>query len=173
MGLRAIGAAMWWWAVLAACGKDTAGAASDADAPRSVVCSAAGVASVAGTGPSGALDAQHVYALAASGSCPDALVLVVTAEDPLAWPYRADSVAIDVPLPGVDLGAPVAWSGTFAATLSRPDGPALARGTLEVERGTSGYVTPTELRATARFHDGGWQFTATIDVPYCKATVCL
>jgi len=140
---------------------------------RSVVCSREGTSSVTGSGPAGSLEGNHVYAQGLTGFCPDALVLIVTTDDPLATPYLDDRVEIHAQVPAGSVGGTAEWSGTFAATIALPDGTTAASGTLEVDRATSGYARPTQLRATARFDDGDWQLTATIDAPYCTVTTCL
>jgi hypothetical protein len=167
-------------AVLGACGApardgSSIDAAIDApiDAMRSVVCARAGTSSVTGTGPGGSLDTSHVYSHVVTGFCPDTLVLIVTVDDPLAWPYLAKSGVIRAQVPQGSIGGPSEWSGTFPATIELPDETAAASGTLQVDQATSGYVSPTRVRATASFDDGGWHFTATIDVPYCDVVNCI
>jgi len=167
------------FAVVAACGNDHDGSPDDAalDAAvsptSSVVCPRAGTSSVTGTGPSGPLDTHHVYARAVTGFCSDELVLLITNDEPLTYPYRDDSLELRASLHGGELGGTATWSGTFPATLAFTGQLPIASGTLQVDQGTSVSEHPTQLRATALFNDGGWRFTATIDAPYCEAVICL
>jgi hypothetical protein len=101
------------------------------------------------------------------------LVMIVTVDDPLAWPYLAHSGVIRAPITQGSIGGGAEWSGTFPATIELPDETARASGVVEVDQATAGYQSPTRVRATARFDDGGWHFTATIDAPYCDVVVCI
>jgi hypothetical protein len=138
-----------------------------------VTCAREGASSVTGSGPAGSLDTSHVYVSALTGFCPDELEMIVTSDDPLAWPYLGDSGVIFAQITPGYLDGTAEWSGTFAAMISLPDGGAAASGTLQVDRSTPAFVRPNQLRATVRFDDGAWRFTATIEAPYCSATVCI
>lgn len=140
---------------------------------RRVVCARAGTSSVTGTGPGGSLDTSHAYAHVVTGFCPDSLVMVVTVDEPLAFPYLATSGVIRAQVTQGSIGGGAEWSGTFPATIELPDETAAASGELQVDQATSGYQSPTRVRATARFDDGGWHFTATIDAPYCDVVNCI
>lgn len=164
-------------AMFAGCGNDNrAAVVPDAqgaqnDALPTPDCVRAGTSSVTGSGPTGSLARSRVYAWALYGCYPDEIKLLVTTGDPLASQYGSDAIEIRVPLLGVNVAAP--WSGTFAATLARPAGLGLASGTVQVDQATSASELATSFRATARFDDAGWQFTATIDAPYCGSSACL
>lgn len=140
---------------------------------RSVSCAREGTSSVTGSGPAGSLAGSHVYALALTGFCGNVLEMIVTSDDPLAWPYLDDSVEIFAQITPGYLDGTAEWSGNFAATIHLPDKGPIATGTLQVDRSTPAFVRPNQLRATVRFDDGAWRFTATIEAPYCAATVCL
>jgi len=169
-------------AALAACGAGKTSDAPVSDAPevridaspdevRSAICAGAGSATVTGSGPDGSLAGGHVYARVATGFCPTTLDLIVTTEEPLAWPYLDNSAVIRVDIGAVFLG-PTGWSGTFAATIARPDDTAAAAGTVVVDHATSEGATSSQIRATAQFDDRGWHLAATIDMPYCDVDVC-
>lgn len=143
------------------------------DGARSVVCAREGTSLVAGSGPAGGLEASHVYAYGEDGFCPDTLHLVLTTDDPLATPYLDGSGVIRAQLPHLSFGGATEWFGTFPATISLPDETMPASGTLQVDEATPAYFHPTRLRATARFDEGPWRFTATIDAPYCWVAVCI
>jgi hypothetical protein len=163
-------------AALAACSSDAPdGIPSDAplDPVRSEVCAHQGTSSVTGTGPAGSLGPGRIYAIALSGFCSDALILIITTEAPLAYPYFDGTGVILAPVNPGNIGGGAEWSGTFDATISLPDETKPARGTLQVDRATPGYPSPTLIRATARFDEGDWHFTATIDGPYCQTVTCL
>jgi hypothetical protein len=168
------------FAVLVACGDpppDTVplDAAVDAriDAMRSLECAREGMSSVTGSGPAGALDGSHVYAQVVTGFCPDTLYLIVTADDPLMYPFLDGTGEIAMPAPANSVSGAAEWSGTFPAMVSLLGDKAVARGTVQVDQATGGFVQPTRVRATVRFDDGAWHFTATIDAPYCTANVCI
>jgi hypothetical protein len=160
----------------AACGGGGTGVDAALDVMRSPLCEREGTSSVTGAGPAGSLDGTHAYAVAFSGFCPYEVDLVLTVEDRLATPYLDGSVVIVALIPDESLGGGASWSGTFPATIARPGsetGEVAAHGTLQVDAATPGYPAPTRIRATARFGDGPWQLTATIDAPYCIYNVCL
>lgn len=168
--------------VLASCGGDHPGPpATDApvgmdatpDASRSPLCASEGTSVVSGSGPDGLLDGRHVHALVLTGFCSDELQLIVTTEDALATPYLDHSGEIHALVGQRFRESTAAWSGTFAATIARPDGTAPATGTLQVDSATPAGVRPTRLRATARFDDHDWQLSAMIDAPYCRIVECL
>lgn len=167
------------FAVLAACGDNSAGGppidamAPPVDAARFILCGHAGTSSVSGSGPAGSLAAHRVYAEALAGFCPDTVILIVTAEDPVAVPYLDDTGVIFAEVTPGNISGTADWSGMFEARISRPDESAAARGTLQVDLATPGYPAPTRLRATVTFDDGKWRFTANIDAPYCRVDTCL
>jgi hypothetical protein len=160
-------------AVLTACGdigaRPPADASFDAE-QRSLICDHAGTSSVAGRGPYGPLDGAQVYAQVLNGFCGNILVLTIANESPLQWPMRDDTAIIRVEIP--ELGGETSWSGSYDVVIEAANHDTHQyRGTLEVELGTPSYVTPTQVRATARF-TGVWDLTATIDAPYCGITTC-
>jgi len=165
---------------LAACDERARDQIPDApDAPdepdaavRWVVCAREGTSSVTGTGPAGSLAQSHVYVHALSGFCPDMLALIVTPEDPLATPYLDDSGVIYAEVGPGTISGQSEWSGTFPARISRSDETMNGSGTLQVDQATPGFRGPTRIRATVRFDEGSWHFTATIDAPYCVVSTC-
>jgi hypothetical protein len=85
------------FAVLAACACNAPDAASIDGPPgvmRLALCAHEGTPTATGSGPDGALDTSHVYAIALTGFCSNLLELIVTIEDPLASPFLDHSGVI-------------------------------------------------------------------------------
>jgi hypothetical protein len=163
-------------AVLSACAYLAPDTAAPPHAPmRSVECTYQGTSTVTGSGPDGSFDTSHVYALAVDRGCEDLLELIVTTDDPLAYPYLDNTVLIFARLPDGSIFGTADWSGTFTAWASPWTGTMMGHGTLQVDMATPAYLGPNpgRVRATAVFNDGNWQFTATIDAPYCKVADCV